>query len=114
MDKNESKLCYKLRALRQALGLSQEEVADMIGMSNAFISLWERDLIDGTDYENDISQALHQVKERMVNTVGYWYSAHIDAKAALYEIDAWMELTGHVPTSVIKHAKACVVQFAEV
>lgn len=113
MNTNETKLCYKLRALRQALGLSQEEVADMIGMSIAFISMWERDIIDGMDYENDIARALHQVMERKVKAVGYWYRVHIEAKAAMYEIDAWMEFVGHVPPLVINRARECTLRFSE-
>lgn len=113
MKANETKLCYKLRALRQALELTQEEVADMIGTSNAFVSLYERDIIDGTDYENDISQTLHKVKERKEKAVGRWYGAHIDAKAALFEIDAWMKFEGHVPANVIHLARDCTRCFSD-
>lgn len=110
----ERKVCYKNRALRMALGLTQEEVAALIDVSIATVSLYERDMIDGSYYDNIISQELLSIKDRMVNRIGYWYDAYIDNKAALHEIEIYLDFDKTVPKEVIAYAKVCAVRFSEV
>lgn len=108
------KQCYKNRALRMALGLNQEEVAVLIGVSIGTVSMYERDLIDGDIYDVPIMNALNEIKDRMTKKMGYWYNAYIDNKAALHEIEVYLELEGSVPKEVISHAKTCAVAFSGV
>ena len=108
------KQCYRNRAMRMALGLKQEEVADLIGISIGMVSMYERDLVDGEAYDAPIANALNEVKARMVQKMGYWYNAYIDNKAALHEIEVHLELDGNVPAEVISHAKTCAIVFSGV
>lgn len=105
---------YRMRALRKALGVTQEEVGAIIGVSNVIVSLYERGLIDGSGYDNVIYQALYSIRERMVKKYGYWYNSYIDLKASVIEVEIWTDFEGHVPDSVIRTAKDCAVAFSEI
>ncbi len=110
---NNNRLNYKMRALRLAVGLTQEELAALIGVSNCTVSLYERGLID-TEYTQAISDALHGIKEKLAARYGYWYGPYIELQAALNEITVWTELEGYVPAEVIKTAKDRTVAFQNV
>ena len=104
-------LNYRMRAFRLALGLSQEEVGELVGVSNVTISLYERGLID-SEYSQPISDALYAVKEKLVARYGYWYDDYIELETAMTEIRVWIELEGHAPTDVIRRAKDMAVAFS--
>ena len=106
-------LNYKMRAFRIALGLTQEEVADMVGTSNVTVSLYERGLID-SGWAQKISDALYAVKEKQANKYGYWYDAFIELQTALNEITVWTDLNGRVPVEVIKRAKELSAAFTNI
>ena len=106
-------VCYKMRAFRMALGLSQEEVGEMVGASNAMISLYERGLYDSC-YATKIQEALHAVKKSKIEKYGYWYERYIECLTALNEVEVWSELEGHIPESVIRKAKDAAVIFSNV
>lgn len=106
------KVCYKNRALRMALGLTQEEVAAMIGVCTATVCMYERDLLDGDTYDNQIAQALGGIRKHQNEKYGYWYDAYVDNKAAMHEIEIYLEFEKTVPTEVIKYAKACAQRFS--
>lgn len=108
---NDNGLRYRLRALRLALGLSQEEVADIIGVSIPTMSLWERGLID-SEYGQAITDALNSIKEKQSKKFGFWYDGFVEAQTAMNEVTVWIELEGHAPTEVIKRAKDMALMFS--
>ena len=109
----DNRLNYRMRALRLALGLSQEEVGAIIGVSNVTVSLYERGLIDSS-YCNDIAGALYDVIQVKVGRYGYWYDSYIELQTALNEIQVWIELEGHAPVDVIQRAKDKAAAFEKV
>lgn len=104
---------YKMRALRKALGITQEEVGAVLGVSNVIVSLYERGLIDGSAYDASISQALNDIRAELVKRHGDWYNDYIDMRAATEEIAIRMRFDGNVPDRVIRMAKDCAVKFSE-
>lgn len=104
-------LNYKTRAYRLALGLTQEEVADMVGISGVSVCLYERGVTD-SDYADKIMAVLDDVCDRMTEKYGYWYKSYIALSTSLNEIKVWTEFNGHVPEDIIRQAKDHAVTFS--
>ena len=111
MKKNDIRLNYKMRALRLALGLTQEEVGELIGCSNVVISLYERGVTDSS-FAHNIASTLYGVKQRMVDKNGYWYDCYIELQTALHEMQVWQDMQGYVPEHILKNAKTLAAAFS--
>ena len=109
---NTNTINYHMRAVRIALNISQEELAVMIDKSIAYISLWERGLINNESVTNDISQALDTIKQRGISENGEWYGAYIDTLSSMIEIDVYKRLTGSVPDAVVKLSKIHCIRWS--
>ena len=107
-----NRLNYRIRAFRQALGITQEELGALVGVSNFLISLHERGMYDVDGRQNELMQALYEVQQRKAAVYGYWYNNYVELQTALNEVQVWIELEGRAPTEVIRHAKDLAVAFS--
>lgn len=112
--KKDPKFYYKMRALRKACGITQEELADLLGMSTAFVSMYERGLVDTTGYDNDINAILHGIRERLVEKYGYWYDGYLELKTSMNLMEIWYQFEGHCPMEVIQRVKDCSAAFCNI
>lgn len=107
---NTNELNFRIRAIRQALGLTQDEVGGLVGISGVIISLYERGLID-SKYGPSIESKLNDVWTMYTKKYGAWYNSYLSLQAATNEIQIWMEINGYVPENIVKKAKACALAF---
>lgn len=108
------KFYYRMRALRKACGITQEELGDLLGMSNAFVSMYERGLVDTTVYDNDINAILHDIRDRLVKKYGYWYDSYLELKTSMNLMEIYIQFEGQAPVEVIQRVKDCSVGFANI
>lgn len=106
-----NRLNYKMKAMRLALGLTQDELGGLVGISGVVISLHERGLIDSS-YATAIESKLQDVWEKKVAKYGYWYNYYLSLQSATNEIQIWLDAEGYVPDGVMNNAKACAVAFS--
>lgn len=108
------KFHYKMRALRLALGLTQEELSEMAGVSTACISMYERGLIGGETLENDVNTCLLIIRDKLIEKYGYWYDTYIELKTNLNLLDIWIEFEGRAPIEIIQKAKESAAAFVHI
>ncbi len=111
---HDPKYHYKMRALRRALDVSQEELGELIGVSSTLISMYERGIVEGKSINDEVNLSLSMVRERLVDKYGYWYDAYIELKCATNLLDTWVKLEGHAPLDVIRRAKECACAFMNI
>jgi DNA-binding XRE family transcriptional regulator len=97
-------LNYKARAYRLALGLTQEEVANRVGISGKSVCVYERGIADSM-YATQIMAVLNEEYARMAEKHGPWYKSYIPLSTALNEIKVWIDFEGYVPESIVRAAK---------
>lgn len=108
------KFHYKMRALRLALGVTQEELGELCGVSHTLIGLYERGVIDGEDLKNNVNTSLLSVRDKMIEKYGYWYDAYIELKTNINLLDIWIENEGHAPIEIIQKAKESASAFVHI
>jgi len=93
---------FMIRAHRMALRMTQKELADAIGTSGAYISLFERDRIPGSSRYNDMMAV---IRTRINETIpeGVERGAY-GVKVAMNLIDIYKRYTDSVPYEVMKNA----------
>ena len=84
---DDPKFHYKMRALRLALSVSQEELGELTGVSSTCISMYERGIVDGEYLEINVNTSLSNVRDKMVEKHGYWYDAYVELKTNLNLLD---------------------------
>jgi transcriptional regulator with XRE-family HTH domain len=105
---------YKMHALRLALGLTQEELGELCGVSHTYIGLYERGTVDGEYLENNVNTSLSGIRDKLIEKYGYWYDAYIELKTNLNLLDIWMEFEGRAPIEIIQKAKESAAAFVHI
>ena len=111
---DDHKFHYKMRALRLALGVSQEELGELCGVSHTLIGLYERGIINGEDLKNNVNTSLLIVRDKLIEKYGYWYDAYVELKTNLNLLDIWIEFEGHAPIEIIQKAKESAAAFVHI
>lgn len=111
---DDPKFHYKMRALRLALGVSQEELGELCDVSHTMIGLYERGVIDGEYLEINVNTSLSRVRDKMIEKYGYWYDAYLELKTNLNLLDIWMEFEGRAPIEIIQKAKESAAAFVHI
>lgn len=109
-----AKFHYKMRALRLALDVSQEELGELCDVSHATIGLYERGVIDGENLENNVNTSLLRIRDKLIEKYGYWYDVHVELKTNLNLLDIWMEFEGRAPIEIIQKAKESAAAFVHI
>lgn len=104
-EKKELKKHYKMRALRLALGVSQAEIGELIGVSSTYIDMYERGLNHFDMIESEVDTALSGIRDKYIEKYGYWYDVHLELKTDINLLDIWIEFEGHAPIEIIKKVK---------
>lgn len=107
------RMYYRARAKRQAVGLTQDELATLVGVSNVTISLYERGY-QGSTYDVDIMKTIDNVWNTLVEKYGYWYDAYLNMVTGANEVKVWADFEGHVPENIIRKAKEAATAFASI
>lgn len=105
------KFHYKMRALRLALGVSQEELGELCGVSHTLIDLYERGVINDEDNKINVNTSLSIIRDRLIEKYGYWYDAYVELKTNINLIDIWIEFEGHAPIEIVQKAKESASAF---
>lgn len=113
-EKKELKKHYKMRALRLALGVSQAEIGELIGVSTTHIDMYERGLTDDNMVEYEVYTALSGIRDGYIEKYGYWYDIYLELKTDINLLDIWVEFEGHAPTEIIKKAKESASAFVHI
>lgn len=112
---SDPKFHYKMCALRLALGVTQEELGELCGVSHTLIGLYEqRGVIDGECLEINVNTSLSCVRDKMIEKYGYWYDAYIELKTNLNLLDIWIKNEGHAPIEIIRKAKESAAAFVHI
>lgn len=111
---DDPKFHYKMRALRLALCLTQEELGELCGVSHTYIGLYERGVIDCEDLENNVNTSLSCVRDKLIEKYGYWYDAYVELKTNINLLDIWIENEGHAPIEIIRKAKEAASAFVHI
>lgn len=114
LDSSDPKFHYKMRALRLALGLTQEELSEMVGVSTACISMYERGLIVGEALKNNVNTCLLIIRDKLIEKYGYWYDVYLELKTNTNLLDIWLESEGHAPLEIIRKTKESAGAFMNV
>lgn len=104
-------LNYKARAYRLALGLTQEEVANRVGISGVSVCVYERGIVDSM-YATQIMAVLDDECAQMTEKLGPWYKSYITLSTALNEIRVWTDFEGYVPESIVRAAKRAAKNYS--
>jgi transcriptional regulator with XRE-family HTH domain len=110
----EHKFHYKMRALRLALGVTQEEIAELVGVSTVLISMFERGIVGGETLKNNVNTSLSTIRDRLIEKYGYWFDAYVELKTNINLMDIWIEFEGHAPMNVIRKAKESAAAFVHI
>jgi len=113
-EKKELKKHYKMRALRLALGVSQAEIGELVGVSATHIDMYERGLKHFDMVESEVYTALSDIRDKYIEKYGYWYDIYIELKTDINVLDIWVEFEGHAPTEIIKKAKESASAFVHI
>lgn len=111
---SDHKIHYKMRALRLALGLTQEELGELCGVSHTLIDLYERGVINDEDYKINVNTSLSIIRDKLIEKYGYWYDTYIELKTNLNLLDIWIEFEGHAPIEIIQKAKESASAFVHI
>lgn len=111
---DDPKFHYKMRALRLALGVSQEELGELAGVSHTLIGLYERGEIDGQYLEFDVNTSLSRVRDKLIEKYGYWYDTYVELKTNLNLLDIWIKFEGRAPIEIIQKAKESAAAFVHI
>lgn len=111
---DDPKFHYKMRALRLALGVSQEELGELTGVSSTYISMYERGTVDGEYLEINVNTSLSRVRDKLIEKYGYWYDSYLELKTNLNLLDIWMEFEGRAPIEIIQKAKESAAAFVHI
>lgn len=111
---DDPKFHYKMRALRLALGLTQEELGELCGVSHTYIGLYERGVVDCEDLENNVNTSLLRIRDKQIEKYGYWYDAYVELKTNLNLLDIWIENEGRAPIEIIQKSKESAAAFVHI
>lgn len=111
---DDPKFHYKMRALRLALGVSQEELGELTGVSSTYIGLYERGVLVGGYLENNVNTSLSGIRDKLIEKYGYWYDAYIELKTNINLLDIWMEFEGRAPIEIVQKAKESAAAFVHI
>ena len=111
---DDPKFNYKMRALRMALGVSQEELGDLIDVSTSLISMYERGTVNNEELEINVNTLLSRIRDKLIERYGYWYDAYVELKTNINLLDIWMEFEGRAPIEIIQKAKESAAAFVHI